>query len=230
MMHHGKQVTADVLVIGGGNAALCAAMTAQEAGARVLVLESSPKCFRGGNSRHTRNLRYLHERGNDYLTGSYLEDEFWEDLMRVTAGHTNERLARLTIRESANFRRMDADSWLHVPAPLAWHSAFGKDQCSFSGRRQGLDERILCESTETRGRHSIRSRGHRPRHPRWQVHFRNTNVPGRSTAGASEKPRCGGRWISGKPCLAEGILGGSGGPLYRSGNSIQQGAHVEGAP
>ena len=63
----------------------------------MLPLQSSPKVFRGGNSRHTRNLRYLHDRGNEYLTGPYPEDEFWEDLLRVTDGKTNERLARLTI-------------------------------------------------------------------------------------------------------------------------------------
>lgn len=90
----------DVVVVGGGNAGLCAAMTAREAGARVLVLESSPRELRGGNSRHTRNLRYLHEAKNDHLTGAYLEDEFWDDLQRVTGGRTTEHLARLTIRES----------------------------------------------------------------------------------------------------------------------------------
>ncbi|MDF1591990.1 MAG: FAD-dependent tricarballylate dehydrogenase TcuA [Desulfobacterales bacterium] len=94
--------TFDLLVIGGGNAALCAAMTAQAAGARVLLLESAPIEFRGGNSRHTRNLRYMHERGNDHLTGPYLEDEFWDDLNRVTGGQTNEELARVTIRQSNN--------------------------------------------------------------------------------------------------------------------------------
>lgn len=94
--------TYDILVIGGGNAALCAAMTAGEAGASVLVLEASPKDFRGGNSRHTRNLRYMHEQGNEFLTGPYPEDEFYDDLLRVTGGKTNEQLARLTIRESNN--------------------------------------------------------------------------------------------------------------------------------
>jgi tricarballylate dehydrogenase len=92
----------DVLVIGGGNAGLCAAMTAQRAGARVLLLESSPEVFRGGNSRHTRDIRYLHDRGNDYATGPYPEAEFWDDLRRVTGGETTEALARLTIRESAD--------------------------------------------------------------------------------------------------------------------------------
>jgi tricarballylate dehydrogenase len=92
----------DTLVIGGGNAALCAAITAREAGATVLLLECAPKHFRGGNSRHTRNLRYLHESANNHLTGPYLEDEFMEDLMRVTDGQTNETLARLTIRQSNN--------------------------------------------------------------------------------------------------------------------------------
>jgi tricarballylate dehydrogenase len=92
----------DVLIVGCGNAALCAAMTAAEAGAKVLVFESAPKAFRGGNSRHTRNIRYLHTSGNEHLTGPYLEAEFWDDLMHVTGGHTNERLARFTIKESEN--------------------------------------------------------------------------------------------------------------------------------
>ena len=52
----------DIAVIGGGNAALCAAMTAAEAGARVLILETAPKPYRGGNSRHTRNFRCMHSK------------------------------------------------------------------------------------------------------------------------------------------------------------------------
>ena len=93
--------TFDVLVVGGGNAALCAAMTARRHKARVLVLESAPEAFRGGNSRHTRNIRYAHDRANDYVTGPYGEDEFWNDVMQVTGGETNQRLARLTIGESS---------------------------------------------------------------------------------------------------------------------------------
>jgi tricarballylate dehydrogenase len=101
-MPNPKTNDTDVLVVGGGNAALCAAMTAREAGADVVLMESAPRHSRGGNSRHTRNLRYMHSRSNTYLTGPYLEDEFWEDLLKVTGGQTNERLARLTIQESNN--------------------------------------------------------------------------------------------------------------------------------
>jgi len=89
----------DVAVAGGGNAGLCAALTAREAGASVIVFESAPRDFRGGNSRHTRNLRCL---GPEYP-----EEEYFSDLMRVTAGRTDERLARITIQQS-----QEASGWM----------------------------------------------------------------------------------------------------------------------
>ncbi|MBN9561813.1 MAG: FAD-dependent tricarballylate dehydrogenase TcuA [Alphaproteobacteria bacterium] len=91
----------DVLVAGGGNAALCAAITARQAGCSVLLCEHAPRAFRGGNSRHTRNLRAMHEKPNSVLTDAYLEDEYWDDLKRVTGGNTDENLARMTIRASS---------------------------------------------------------------------------------------------------------------------------------
>ena len=81
---------------------MCAALSAQHAGCSVLVLEGAPRHFRGGNSRHTRDIRYMHEVVCPYVTGTYLDDEFWDDLWRVTSGETDETLARLTIRSSAN--------------------------------------------------------------------------------------------------------------------------------
>jgi tricarballylate dehydrogenase len=90
----------DVVVVGGGNAALCAALAARESGARVIVLERAPRDFRGGNSRHTRNLRCAHDAPTAVLTGSYSEDEFFADLLRVNANETDEALARLLICRS----------------------------------------------------------------------------------------------------------------------------------
>ncbi|MGH7827875.1 MAG: FAD-dependent tricarballylate dehydrogenase TcuA [Candidatus Binatia bacterium] len=108
----------DVLVIGGGNAGLCAAIIARRAGARMLVLESAIKDFRGGNSRHTRDIRYMHPAATDYVTGPYGEEEFWEDLRGVTGGATNERLARLTIRESATLGDWMAANGVRWQRPL----------------------------------------------------------------------------------------------------------------
>ena len=128
----------DVLVIGGGNAALCAAMTAQEGGANVLLLECAPKELRGGNSRHTRNLRYLHESSNDYLTGPYRQDEFWDDLLRVTEGQTNEQLARLTIRESTGLGNWMEKHGCHFQPPLRGTLHLARTNAHFLGGGKAL--------------------------------------------------------------------------------------------
>ena len=99
-MHEQRQEY-DVLVVGGGNAGLCAALTARQAGARVVVLESAPRFLRGGNSRHTRNFRCAHAAPTDVLTESYGEDEFLADLNRVTEQEADPALSRLLISRSA---------------------------------------------------------------------------------------------------------------------------------
>jgi tricarballylate dehydrogenase len=102
-----EQETYDVAVLGGGNAGLCAALTAGEAGARVIIIESAPRHFRGGNSRHTRNLRCSHAGPTQLLTDSYSEDEFVSDLVRASGRETDEALARLVVRGSA-----DCPEWM----------------------------------------------------------------------------------------------------------------------
>ncbi len=109
----------DVLVIVGGNAALCAAISARRAGASVLVLEGAPKFYRGGNTRHTRNMRCAHDAATDILTGPYTEEEFWEDLLRVTGGQTDEELARMMIHESK-----DILNWI-VEQGVRWQPSLG---------------------------------------------------------------------------------------------------------
>ena len=91
---------ADVLVIGGGNAGLCAAITAAESGAKVTLLERAPRAYRGGNSRHTRNFRCSHEASLGVLSGQYGLEEFYDDLLRVTKGNTDETLAKQIIRNA----------------------------------------------------------------------------------------------------------------------------------
>jgi len=90
----------DVLVAGGGNAALCAAIAAARGGASVLVVEMASKFYRGGNTRHTRNIRCAHDAATETLSGPYPEEEFFSDLLQVTKGATDEALARHMIRES----------------------------------------------------------------------------------------------------------------------------------
>jgi tricarballylate dehydrogenase len=99
----------DVLVVGGGNAGLCAALEARRRGARVLLIEAAPRHLRGGNSRHTRDIRYTHKDADGFATGPYPEAEFWDDLVRVTGGRTNESLARLMIQGSE-----DVPAWMHA--------------------------------------------------------------------------------------------------------------------
>jgi tricarballylate dehydrogenase len=85
----------DVAVIGGGNAGLCAALTARAAGARVIVLDAAPRALRGGNSRHTRNLRCAHAAPTELLTGAYPREELLADLREVNGGESDAELASL---------------------------------------------------------------------------------------------------------------------------------------
>ena len=128
----------DVLVIGGGNAALCAALTAREAGASVLLLEAAPREWRGGNSQHTRNLRCMHDAPQDVLVDSYPEEEYWQDLLRVTEGNTNEALARLVIRTSSQCRDWMRQHGVNFQPPLSGALHVARTNAFFMGGGKAL--------------------------------------------------------------------------------------------
>ena len=128
----------DVLVIGGGNAALCAALMAREAGASVLLLESAPPEWRGGNSQHTRNLRCMHDAPQDVLIDAYPEEEYWQDLLKVTGGLTNEHLARLTIRASSDCRDWMRRHGVHFQPPLSGALHVARTNAFFMGGGKAL--------------------------------------------------------------------------------------------
>ena len=106
----------DVIILGGGNAGLCAAIAALEKGAKVLVLEKAPEYFRGGNTYFTGGIIRCAYNGIEDIkklipdmtpeeeasveVGSYSEDEFYDDLMRVTEGLSDPDLAQLLVSES----------------------------------------------------------------------------------------------------------------------------------
>ncbi|HVJ53009.1 MAG TPA: FAD-dependent tricarballylate dehydrogenase TcuA [Aliidongia sp.] len=123
----------DVLVIGGGNAALCAAITARSAGASVLVLEGAPKFYRGGNTRHTRNMRCAHDAATETLTGPYTEDEFWDDLLRVTGGETDEALARMMIHQSKDMLTWITRQGVRFQPSLGGTLSLGRTNSFFLG-------------------------------------------------------------------------------------------------
>ena len=123
----------DVLVIGGGNAALCAAISARRQGASVLVLEAAPKFYRGGNTRHTRNMRCAHDSATGTLTGPYSEEEFWTDLLRVTEGHTTEALAKFMIHESKDMLPWIAEQGVRFQPSLGGTLSLGRTNSFFLG-------------------------------------------------------------------------------------------------
>jgi tricarballylate dehydrogenase len=123
----------DVLVIGGGNAALCAAIAARRDGASVLVLEAAPKFYRGGNTRHTRNMRCAHDHADEVLTGPYPEEEFFEDLLRVTGGETDEELAKHMIKESKEMLTWIREQGVRFQPSLGGTLSLGRTNSFFLG-------------------------------------------------------------------------------------------------
>jgi len=105
----------DVIVVGGGNAALCAALSAKETAKRVLVLERAPEDEAGGNSRFTAGLLRIVYNGADDLAqlielskeerertdfGTYTANQFLDDMARVTEYRCDPDLTEILVKES----------------------------------------------------------------------------------------------------------------------------------
>ncbi|MCK0167217.1 FAD-dependent tricarballylate dehydrogenase TcuA [Jannaschia sp. S6380] len=143
-------MSVDVLIAGGGNAALCAAICAARAGAHVRVVEAAPKAMRGGNTRHTRNCRVAHDAGNGILTGPYPVDEYMDDLLRVTDGNTDPELARLTLERSAEIWDFLEAQGVRFQPSLGGTLSLGRTNAFFLGGGRSMLN-ALCRMAEDLG-------------------------------------------------------------------------------
>jgi tricarballylate dehydrogenase len=132
------------VVVGGGNAAMCAALSARETGARVLVLEKAPEAWRGGNGFFTAGgfrfgfksfdeLRTLigdlsDQEAAQMEVDPYTEDTFYDDLMRVTEDCADPDMALFLVRESQNTVRWMKDRGIR------WIPMFGRQAYKVGGK------------------------------------------------------------------------------------------------
>jgi tricarballylate dehydrogenase len=144
----------DVVVVGAGNAGLCAALSAREAGARVLVLEKAPTSERGGNTAFTGGLfRFpfngiedikplIPDYGPEELqavdVGRYTQHEYRNDLDRVTEGLADPTLAEILVTQAYPTMR-----WLREHHQVRWLLALGRQAFNVDGKRRFYGNLIL---------------------------------------------------------------------------------------
>ncbi|CAN5736012.1 FAD-dependent tricarballylate dehydrogenase TcuA [soil metagenome] len=136
---------ADVIVIGAGNAALCAALAARERGATVLVLERAPFEHRGGNSRYTAgairtrydglddllklvpDLNEEEKRNTDF--GEYPAERFYEDIDRICQFRADPDLTPIMVNQS-----LETWQWLHDNHRVRFVPAYSHQAFEVDGR------------------------------------------------------------------------------------------------
>src|SRR5216684_1250362 len=139
--------TYDVVVAGSGNAALCAALAAREAGASVLIVEKAPESQRGGNSFFTAGgFRFAHQGLEDLrrdilpdlseeearatVVPPYTENQFYDDLMRVTEGRADFDMAQHLVQRSR-----PTVAWMRSQG-LRWILMFARQSYQVEGKHQ----------------------------------------------------------------------------------------------
>ncbi|MEM9498558.1 MAG: FAD-dependent tricarballylate dehydrogenase TcuA [Pseudomonadota bacterium] len=134
--------TWDIIIIGAGNAAFCAAHAARERGACVLMLECAPEAENGGNSRYTAGaIRFAYDGVDDIRAlcpdlsedqiaitdfGTYTEDQFFDDMFRVTRFRTDPALCERLVRSSRETMHWMRDKGIRF-MPIYGRQAFKVD-------------------------------------------------------------------------------------------------------
>ena len=138
------EISTDVLVIGGGNAAMCAALSARDQGATVIVLERAPVEEAGGNSAFTAgNIRTVFNGVDDIRAlcpdlsdeevamtdfGTYTEDQFYDDMGRLTEYKTDPDMCELLVTRS-----LDTMKWMHGKG-VRFLPIYGKQAFKIDGK------------------------------------------------------------------------------------------------
>ena len=134
----------DVIVVGAGNAAACAALAARENGAGVIMLEAAPRDDCGGNSRYTAGLMRFAFNGVDDLAqvipdlteeekkthdfGTYTAEQYYDDMGRITQYRTDPDLCELLISRS-----FETVVWLRKKG-VRFQASFGRQSHKIGGR------------------------------------------------------------------------------------------------
>ncbi|HEY7297766.1 MAG TPA: FAD-dependent tricarballylate dehydrogenase TcuA [Xanthobacteraceae bacterium] len=134
----------DVIVVGAGNAAFCAALAAEEAGAKVLMLEAAPEDESGGNSRFTAgSIRVVYNGVDDIKTlipdltqaeidttdfGTYTADQFFDDMARVTQHRADPDLVEILVTRS-----FDTLNWMRQKG-VRFIPIYGRQAFKIEGR------------------------------------------------------------------------------------------------